>query len=170
MCSINCVQIVYDVQYLTFSYYSLQGLCWVCPYRCAQLSFPVYMQVNRHADPPVCKIMDFHKEQYKRHLKEKDRSKSKVGCIVKLILFLLYQNEVDKKCCLHLISVNVGNCELSFSYELHIFVLETHWEVIHMLQELLLIFFLFWFVGGEGILIYHFGWLFQITFPPKIMR
>ncbi|XP_068645764.1 translation initiation factor IF3-1, mitochondrial [Aristolochia californica] len=35
------------------------------------------VEVQQHADPPVCKIMDFHKEKYKQQLKEKDRSKSK---------------------------------------------------------------------------------------------
>ncbi|KAJ9145797.1 hypothetical protein P3X46_028133 [Hevea brasiliensis] len=35
------------------------------------------VEVDRNADPPVCKIMDFHKEQYKRHVVEKDRAKSK---------------------------------------------------------------------------------------------
>ncbi|KAG9442880.1 hypothetical protein H6P81_018734 [Aristolochia fimbriata] len=35
------------------------------------------VEVQRHADPPVCKIMDFHKEMYKQQLKEKDRLKTK---------------------------------------------------------------------------------------------
>uniref|UniRef100_A0A7N0U521 Translation initiation factor IF-3 n=1 Tax=Kalanchoe fedtschenkoi TaxID=63787 RepID=A0A7N0U521_KALFE len=35
------------------------------------------VEVNRKADPPVCKIMDFHKEQYVKKLKEKEVSKSK---------------------------------------------------------------------------------------------
>ena len=36
------------------------------------------MQVDRKSDPPVCKIMDFHKEKYKKETKEKERLKTKV--------------------------------------------------------------------------------------------
>ncbi|XP_059449240.1 translation initiation factor IF3-1, mitochondrial [Corylus avellana] len=35
------------------------------------------VEVQRNADPPVCKLMDFHREKYKQQLKEKDRAKSK---------------------------------------------------------------------------------------------
>lgn len=35
------------------------------------------VEVQRKADPPVCKIMDFHREKYKQQIKEKDRTKSK---------------------------------------------------------------------------------------------
>ncbi|KAJ4962258.1 hypothetical protein NE237_022197 [Protea cynaroides] len=35
------------------------------------------VEVQRNANPPVCKIMDFHKEKYKQEVKEKDRSKTK---------------------------------------------------------------------------------------------
>ncbi|RWR94629.1 Translation initiation factor 3 [Cinnamomum micranthum f. kanehirae] len=35
------------------------------------------VEVHRNAKPPVCKIMDFHKEMYKQQLKEKDRLKGK---------------------------------------------------------------------------------------------
>ncbi|KAF8406631.1 hypothetical protein HHK36_008721 [Tetracentron sinense] len=35
------------------------------------------VEVQRTAKPPVCKIMDFHREKYKQQVKEKDRSKTK---------------------------------------------------------------------------------------------
>ncbi|KAL4616291.1 hypothetical protein ACB092_07G188200 [Castanea dentata] len=35
------------------------------------------VEVQRTANPPVCKLMDFHGEKYKKQLKEKDRAKSK---------------------------------------------------------------------------------------------
>lgn len=35
------------------------------------------VEVQRNANPPVCKLMDFHREKYKQQLKEKDRAKSK---------------------------------------------------------------------------------------------
>ncbi|XP_042413462.1 translation initiation factor IF3-1, mitochondrial-like [Zingiber officinale] len=35
------------------------------------------VEVQGNADPPVCKIMDFHKERYKREVKEKERAKTK---------------------------------------------------------------------------------------------
>ncbi|KAJ8619489.1 hypothetical protein MRB53_028018 [Persea americana] len=35
------------------------------------------VEVDQNAKPPVCKIMDFHKEIYKQQLKEKDRLKGK---------------------------------------------------------------------------------------------
>jgi translation initiation factor IF-3 len=38
----------------------------------------VSMQVHRKSDPPVCKIMDFHKEKYNKDVKEKERLKTKV--------------------------------------------------------------------------------------------
>ncbi|XP_062224667.1 translation initiation factor IF3-1, mitochondrial-like [Phragmites australis] len=36
------------------------------------------VEVHRKSDPPVCKIMDFHKEKYKKEAKEKERLKTKV--------------------------------------------------------------------------------------------
>jgi translation initiation factor IF-3 len=38
----------------------------------------VTVQVHRKSDPPVCKIMDFHKEKYNKDAKEKERLKTKV--------------------------------------------------------------------------------------------
>lgn len=35
------------------------------------------VEVDRNAKPPVCKIMDYHREQYVKQLKEKERAKSK---------------------------------------------------------------------------------------------
>lgn len=35
------------------------------------------VEVQRDSDPPVCKLMDFHKEKYMLQLKEKERTKSK---------------------------------------------------------------------------------------------
>ncbi|XP_043713339.1 translation initiation factor IF3-1, mitochondrial isoform X2 [Telopea speciosissima] len=35
------------------------------------------VEVQRNAKPPVCKIMDFHREKYKQQVKEKDKSKTK---------------------------------------------------------------------------------------------
>ncbi|KAK9286183.1 hypothetical protein L1049_014566 [Liquidambar formosana] len=35
------------------------------------------VEVQRTAEPPVCKIMDFNREKYKQQLKEKERAKSK---------------------------------------------------------------------------------------------
>ncbi|KAK6916740.1 Translation initiation factor 3, N-terminal [Dillenia turbinata] len=35
------------------------------------------VEVDRNAKPPVCKIMDYHREKYKQQLREKDRTKSK---------------------------------------------------------------------------------------------
>ncbi|THU49222.1 hypothetical protein C4D60_Mb06t07280 [Musa balbisiana] len=35
------------------------------------------VEVQRNANPPVCKIMDFHKEKFKQEVKEKERAKSK---------------------------------------------------------------------------------------------
>ncbi|XP_023894349.1 translation initiation factor IF3-1, mitochondrial [Quercus suber] len=35
------------------------------------------VEVQRTANPPVCKLMDYHREKYKKQLKEKDRAKSK---------------------------------------------------------------------------------------------
>ncbi|XP_056170123.1 translation initiation factor IF3-1, mitochondrial-like isoform X2 [Syzygium oleosum] len=37
------------------------------------------VEVQKNANPPVCKIMDFHREKYKQQLKEKDRAKSQSG-------------------------------------------------------------------------------------------
>ncbi|GLT75284.1 hypothetical protein SLA2020_470200 [Shorea laevis] len=41
------------------------------------------VEVQSSAKPPVCKIMDFHHEMYKRHLVEKDRAKAKAGVSMK---------------------------------------------------------------------------------------
>ncbi|XP_038902038.1 translation initiation factor IF3-1, mitochondrial [Benincasa hispida] len=35
------------------------------------------VEVQQKANPPVCKIMDFHRQKYKQQIKEKDRVKSK---------------------------------------------------------------------------------------------
>lgn len=35
------------------------------------------VEVQRNAKPPVCKLMEYHREKYKQELKEKDRSKRK---------------------------------------------------------------------------------------------
>ncbi|KAM0946555.1 putative translation initiation factor 3 [Dioscorea sansibarensis] len=35
------------------------------------------VEVQRHSDPPVCKIMDFYKEKFRQEVKEKERVKSK---------------------------------------------------------------------------------------------
>lgn len=35
-------------------------------------------QVDKSAKPPVCKIMNFNQEKYKRHVLEKERAKSRV--------------------------------------------------------------------------------------------
>lgn len=35
-------------------------------------------QVQKNANPPVCKIMDYHKEMYKKKENDKERAKSKV--------------------------------------------------------------------------------------------
>lgn len=43
----------------------------------------IFPKVQGNVDPPVCKMMDFKREQYKRKVKEKDRAKEKVICIVK---------------------------------------------------------------------------------------
>lgn len=40
--------------------------------------FTYIWQVQGKAEPPVCKIMDFHKEKYQKKLREKDRAKVKV--------------------------------------------------------------------------------------------
>lgn len=41
------------------------------------------VEVDRKAKPPVCKIMDFHKERYQKELKEKDRAKAKSDMTLK---------------------------------------------------------------------------------------
>ncbi|XP_038706891.1 translation initiation factor IF3-1, mitochondrial-like isoform X1 [Tripterygium wilfordii] len=41
------------------------------------------VEVQRNADPPVCKIMDFHMERYKQEVKEKERAKSKSEVMMK---------------------------------------------------------------------------------------
>ncbi|GMH02944.1 hypothetical protein Nepgr_004783 [Nepenthes gracilis] len=35
------------------------------------------VEVQRNAKPPVCKIMDYHRERYKQQVKEKDKTKNK---------------------------------------------------------------------------------------------
>ncbi|XP_057511179.1 translation initiation factor IF3-1, mitochondrial-like isoform X2 [Actinidia eriantha] len=42
--------------------------------RCLHLDL---VEVQRNAKPPVCKIMDYHKEKYKQQVKDKDHCKSK---------------------------------------------------------------------------------------------
>ncbi|XWS40223.1 hypothetical protein CRYUN_Cryun18bG0121900 [Craigia yunnanensis] len=37
------------------------------------------VEVHRNANPPVCKLMDFHQKRYEQRVKEKDRAKSKSG-------------------------------------------------------------------------------------------
>lgn len=37
------------------------------------------LQVQGTANPPVCKIMDYHKEKYKKETREKEQIKIKVG-------------------------------------------------------------------------------------------
>lgn len=37
------------------------------------------VEVQRNANPPVCKLLNFNREKYKKELKEKERSKSKAG-------------------------------------------------------------------------------------------
>ncbi|WOG94137.1 hypothetical protein DCAR_0313430 [Daucus carota subsp. sativus] len=41
------------------------------------------VEVDRNAKPPVCKIMDYHREQYVKKLKEKERTKSKAEVTLK---------------------------------------------------------------------------------------
>ncbi|XP_027938099.1 translation initiation factor IF3-1, mitochondrial [Vigna unguiculata] len=41
------------------------------------------VEVDKSAHPPVCKIMDYHKEMYKRHEWEKDRAKSKADTTIR---------------------------------------------------------------------------------------
>ncbi|RLN31165.1 uncharacterized protein C2845_PM05G00710 [Panicum miliaceum] len=41
------------------------------------------VEVDRKADPPVCKIMDFHKEKYKKDTKEKERLKTKSAIVLR---------------------------------------------------------------------------------------
>ena len=57
-------------------------------YLCSGDSILLFLQVQRNANPPVCKLMDFHREKYKQQLKEKDRAKSKVRYIVDLCLWV----------------------------------------------------------------------------------
>ncbi|KAH9316141.1 hypothetical protein KI387_024768, partial [Taxus chinensis] len=35
------------------------------------------VEVQRNANPPVCKIMDYNKEKYKQQQREKERTKNK---------------------------------------------------------------------------------------------
>ncbi|KAL6850047.1 hypothetical protein ACP4OV_020674 [Aristida adscensionis] len=41
------------------------------------------VEVDRKSDPPVCKIMDFHKEKYKKEVKEKERLKTKSAIVLR---------------------------------------------------------------------------------------
>ncbi|KAL6627785.1 hypothetical protein ACP70R_031511 [Stipagrostis hirtigluma subsp. patula] len=41
------------------------------------------VEVHRKSDPPVCKIMDFHKEKYKKEVKEKERLKTKSAIVLR---------------------------------------------------------------------------------------
>ncbi|KAA0045750.1 Translation initiation factor 3 family protein, putative isoform 1 [Cucumis melo var. makuwa] len=41
------------------------------------------VEVQQKANPPVCKLMDFHREKYKKQIREKDRVKSKVELVMK---------------------------------------------------------------------------------------
>lgn len=41
------------------------------------------VEVHRKSDPPVCKIMDFHKEKYKKDVKEKERLKTKSAIVLR---------------------------------------------------------------------------------------
>ncbi|XP_062217881.1 translation initiation factor IF3-1, mitochondrial-like [Phragmites australis] len=41
------------------------------------------VEVHRKSEPPVCKIMDFHKEKYKKEVKEKERLKTKSAIILR---------------------------------------------------------------------------------------
>ncbi|XP_073354444.1 uncharacterized protein [Aegilops tauschii subsp. strangulata] len=40
------------------------------------------VEVHRKTDPPVCKIMDFHKEKYNKDVKEKERLKTKSAIVL----------------------------------------------------------------------------------------
>ncbi|KAF5951517.1 hypothetical protein HYC85_009461 [Camellia sinensis] len=44
---------------------------------CARIRNLDLVEVQRNAKPPVCKLMDYHKEKYNQQVKEKDRAKSK---------------------------------------------------------------------------------------------
>ncbi|KAM3261318.1 hypothetical protein ACQJBY_052155 [Aegilops geniculata] len=41
------------------------------------------VEVHRKTDPPVCKIMDFHKEKYNKDVKEKERLKTKSAIVLR---------------------------------------------------------------------------------------
>ncbi|PNT65653.1 hypothetical protein BRADI_3g00290v3 [Brachypodium distachyon] len=41
------------------------------------------VEVHRKSDPPVCKIMDFHKERYNKDVKEKERLKTKSAIVLR---------------------------------------------------------------------------------------
>jgi len=41
------------------------------------------VEVHRKSDPPVCKIMDFHKEKYNKDVKEKERLKTKSAIVLR---------------------------------------------------------------------------------------
>ncbi|MCH89334.1 translation initiation factor IF-3 chloroplastic-like, partial [Trifolium medium] len=50
------------------------------------------VEVDKNANPPVCKIMDYHKELYKKKESDKERAKSKV-------LYAMINAVVTKCCC-----------------------------------------------------------------------
>ncbi|KAK7343336.1 hypothetical protein VNO77_11996 [Canavalia gladiata] len=58
------------------------------------------VEVQKNANPPVCKIMDFHKETYKRQEREKERAKSKPGAIARwwLPFDLVADMKLRKEC------------------------------------------------------------------------
>lgn len=37
-------------------------------------------------DPPVCRLMDYNKEMYRRRQKEKEIAKNKVNCVIRVYL------------------------------------------------------------------------------------
>jgi len=50
------------------------------------------LQVDKNSTPPVCKIMDYHKEMYKKKENVKERAKSKVR-------FAMINAVILKICC-----------------------------------------------------------------------
>ncbi|KAF7144155.1 hypothetical protein RHSIM_Rhsim05G0053500 [Rhododendron simsii] len=83
-----------------FDFTVLEGSL-LCNY--GQLYWSHLVQVQRKAIPPVCKLVDYHKEKYERQIKEKDRAKSKLITIrialethyqLVCYVYLLVQSEV----------------------------------------------------------------------------
>ncbi|XP_077220812.1 translation initiation factor 3 (IF-3) family protein [Tasmannia lanceolata] len=71
------------------------------------------VEVQRNAKPPVCKIMDYHREKYKQQVKEKDRSKGK-----------------------HEVTLRKGNCkEVHFTGKIEQKDLQTKAEMVKRLME-----------------------------------